>query len=36
MERLLGIHVNLKLWIKIRPDWRNNVSDLRTLGYEVR
>ena len=36
MERLLGIHVNLKLWIKIRPDWRNNVSDVRTLGYEVR
>ncbi len=35
IERLLGTHVNLKLWVKIRPDWRNNVSDLRTLGYEV-
>ena len=36
IERMMGMHVNLKLWIKIRPDWRNNASDLRTLGYEVR
>ena len=36
IERLLGIHVNLKLWVKIRPDWRNNLSDLRTLGYEMK
>ena len=35
IERLLGTHVNLQLWVKIRPDWRNNVSDLKTLGYEV-
>ena len=27
-------HVNLKLWVKIRPDWRNNLSDLKNLGYE--
>ena len=35
MERLLGVHLSLKLWVKVRPDWRNNVSDLRNLGYEV-
>ena len=35
IERLLDTHVNLKLWIKIRQDWRNNVSDLKNLGYEV-
>ena len=34
IERLLDTHVNLKLWVKIRPDWRNNLSDLKNLGYE--
>jgi GTP-binding protein Era len=34
IEKLLGTHVNLQLWVKIRPDWRNNLSDLKTLGYE--
>ena len=34
IENLLDTHVNLKLWVKIRPDWRNNPSDLKTLGYE--
>ena len=35
IEKLLGIHVNLKLWVKIRPDWRNNASDLNNLGYQT-
>ena len=34
IEEMLGCKVNLKLWVKIRPDWRNNPSDLKTLGYE--
>ena len=34
IERLLGMHINLQLWVKIRPDWRNRKDDLRTLGYE--
>ena len=34
IEKLLGMHVNLKLWVKVRPDWRNRMDDLRTLGYE--
>ncbi len=34
IERLLDTHVNLKLWVKIRPGWRNNISDLRNLGYD--
>ena len=34
IEKLLDLHVNLKLWVKTRPDWRNNVSDLKNLGYE--
>ena len=36
IERLLDTHVNLKLWVKVRPDWRNNASDLKNLGYESR
>lgn len=35
IEALLDIHVNLQLWVKVRPDWRNRKDDLRTLGYEV-
>ena len=34
IENLLDIHVNLKLWVKVRPDWRNRMDDLRNLGYE--
>ncbi|MBP5728880.1 MAG: GTPase Era [Clostridia bacterium] len=34
IEKLLDIHVNLKLWVKIRPDWRNNAGDLKNLGYD--
>lgn len=33
IERLLDMHVNLKLWVKVRPDWRNRADDLKTLGY---
>ena len=36
IERLLDTHVNLKLWVKIRPDWRNRPDYLRTLGYDNR
>ena len=34
IERLLGTKVMLKLWVKVRLDWRNCAGDLRTLGYE--
>ena len=34
IEKLLDTHVNLKLWVKIRTDWRNNPADLKNLGYE--
>lgn len=35
IEKLLDTHVNLKLWVKVRPDWRNNAADLKNLGYET-
>ena len=34
IERLLGGKVMLKLWVKVREDWRNRADDLRTLGYD--
>ena len=34
IEKLLDTHINLKLWVKIRPGWRDNAADLKTLGYE--
>ena len=34
IENLLDLHVNLKLWVKVRSDWRNRMDDLRNLGYE--
>ncbi|MCR4884726.1 MAG: GTPase Era [Clostridiales bacterium] len=36
IEKLLDTHVSLKLWVKVREDWRNRVDDLRTLGYETK
>ena len=33
MEALLGTQVNLQLFVKVRPDWRDNPRDLKTLGY---
>ena len=33
IEALLNTHINLKLWVKVRPDWRNHPADLKTLGY---
>ena len=35
IEKLMDTHINLKLWVKIRPDWRNNAGDLRNLGYDI-
>ncbi len=34
IERLLGSKVFLELWVKVKPDWRNDVSVLRMLGYQ--
>ncbi|MBO4297978.1 MAG: GTPase Era, partial [Clostridia bacterium] len=34
IERMMGTKVMLKLWVKVREDWRNRESDLRATGYE--
>ena len=33
-RKAAGAHVSLKLWVKVREDWRNRAGDLRALGYE--
>ncbi len=34
IEKLIGDKVNLKLWIKVKEDWRNNLGMLKELGYK--
>lgn len=34
MERLFGAKVNLKLWVKVKDDWRNSDFMLNELGYK--
>ena len=36
MEKLLETKVFLKLWVKVRADWRNKPTALRELGYSDR
>ena len=34
IENLLGTKVNLQLFVKVRDDWRNSNTVLKTLGYD--
>lgn len=34
LEKFFGKKVFLKLWVKVRADWRNRESDLKTLGFK--
>ncbi len=34
IEEMLGVKVNLKLWVKVREDWRNDNNTMRSLGYK--
>jgi|GEM_PF-17025 len=36
IERLLGRPVYLDLWVKVRPNWRDDPSALGWLGYRAR
>lgn len=35
MERFFGGRVNLKLWVKVKENWRNHQSALRAMGYDA-
>ena len=34
IEWLFGTQVNLQLWVKVRPDWRNSASALKEFGFD--
>ncbi|MBQ6538169.1 MAG: GTPase Era, partial [Eubacterium sp.] len=34
MEKLLDCKVNLKIWVKVRKDWRDNDLQLKSFGYK--
>lgn len=34
IEKMLGDKVKLKLWVKVRKEWRDNVNTLKELGYK--
>jgi len=36
LERFLGRRICLRLWVKVRRDWRNDEGTLRELGFEGR
>ena len=36
MEKLLDTKVNLKLWVKVKKDWRDSDYLLKNFGFEQR
>ncbi len=36
IEELLQTQVNLKLFVKVREDWRDNEKQLSSFGYDIR
>ena len=36
IENMLQCQVNLKLWVKVRKEWRDSDSQLRNFGYDKR
>jgi GTP-binding protein Era len=34
MEKLLDTHVNLKLWVKVKKDWRDTDTLLKNYGFK--
>ena len=33
LEEILGCKINLKLWVKVKENWRDNETFLRDIGY---
>jgi GTP-binding protein Era len=33
VEKLLGVHVHLQLWVRVTPGWYESDSQLKDLGY---
>lgn len=35
IEEMAGTKVNLKLWVKVRKDWRDDAVQLKSFGYDL-
>ena len=33
IEKMMEIKVNLKLWVKVRKEWRDSDVQLKNFGY---
>ncbi len=33
IEHSLDMHINLKLWVKVKKDWRNSEMLIKNFGY---
>ncbi len=36
IEALVGCQVNLQLWVKVRKDWRDDKTQMKSFGYDIR
>ena len=36
IENMLQCKVNLKLWVKVRKDWKDNELQMKSFGYDMR
>ena len=36
IEALMDARISLKLWVKVRRDWRNDMSQLKGFGYSAK
>ena len=36
IENMLQCKVNLKLWVKVRKDWKDNEQQMKSFGYDMR
>ncbi len=36
ISEMCGTPVNLKLWVKVRREWRDNDTQLKSFGYDMR
>ena len=36
IENMLQSKVNLKLWVKVRKDWKDNEMQMKSFGYDMR
>ena len=36
IENMLQSKVNLKLWVKVRRDWKDNEQQMKSFGYDMR